>query len=459
MVTSGEGPSSTALQGRAKVAAEEAAMEAFEPYVRFLESLALRVGTLASPNTEEELLITAALDGQPGERLRQLVALPARRSAGAFFTGQAMAERALAPYLSTLSDRSVVYDPACGVADLLMACARRLPLEHDLATTIASWGRQLRGLDIHPEFIRAAKARLVLLAITRGVPTGGRPLPPLDWIFPDLKAANAFEEPTTVSASHIVLNPPYCRVPAPADYAWGTGKVSQAALFVDRCLSGATAGTRIVAILPDVLRTGSLYSRWRAAVEARARIESVEVVGAFDAWADVDVFILRMIAGTSAPARSIVWWKAADCVTDECVGDRFDVHVGPVVPHRHKHLGPWYPYVYARLLSPWETFDADEEKRRRFRGRTFVPPFVAVRRTSAPNDKSRARAAIVVGQNPVAVENHLLVLKPRDGSLKTCRKLLAILQDDRTNCWLDERIRCRHLTVGVLRDLPWWDSI
>ncbi|MEA2600244.1 MAG: hypothetical protein QOF89_1236 [Acidobacteriota bacterium] len=432
-------------------------MKAFEPYVRFLESLALQVGSLTSPNAEHEDLVAAALDGQPSERLRKLVTLPARRSAGAFFTGQVMADRALGPYMPTLSNRSIVHDPACGVADLLMACARRLPLQHDLATTIASWGEQLRGLDIYPEFIRAAKARLVLLAIMRGVPTVGRPLPPLAQTFPYLRVANALEERAVASASHIVLNPPYCKVPAPADCAWGSGKVSQAALFVDRCLTDATAGTRIVAILPDVLRTGSLFSRWRTAVEARARIESVEVVGAFDAWADVDVFILRMIVGAPGRTGSSVWWKPAVRIPTERVGDRFDVHVGAVIPHRHKHLGAWYPYVYARLLPQWGTFDVNVGKRRRFGGRTFLPPFVAVRRTSAPRDRARALATLVVGQRPVAVENHLLVLVPRDPSLESCRQLLAVLQDDRTNRWLDERIRCRHLTVGVLHDLPWWN--
>lgn len=440
------------------MAADERPMEPFEPYVRSLESLALRVGSLASPSAKDEEHIAATLDGQPSERLRKLVTLPVRRSAGAFFTGQAVADRALGPFTPTLSDLSIVYDPACGVADLLMACARRLPLQHDLATTVARWGDQLRGLDVHPEFIRAAKARLVLLAVARGVPTSGRPLPPLAQTFPHLRVANAFNEMPATTASHILLNPPYGRVSAPADCTWGTGKVSQAALFLDRCLADATWGTRIVAILPDVLRTGSSYSRWRVAVEARARIDSVEVVGAFDAWADVDVFVLRMIVGAPEPAGSIAWWKPDAHVPSECVGDQFDVHVGPVVPHRHKHLGRWHPYLFARLLPPWTAFEADIGKRRRFRGRVFVPPFVAVRRTSAPRDKSRALATIVVGNRPVAVENHLLVLKPRDHSLKRCEQLLTLLQDERTNRWLDERIRCRHLTVGVLRDLPWWDS-
>jgi hypothetical protein len=433
------------------------AMEAFEPYVRSLESLMLRAASRASLNAEDEGHIAAMLDGQPGKRLRELVQLPARRSAGAFFTGQEVANRALGPYASTLSAQSIVYDPACGVADLLIACARRLPTQPDLATTVKCWGRQLRGLDVHPEFIRAAKARLVLLAIARGVTTAGQPLPPLDQTFPHLGVANALDAMAVASASHIMLNPPYRRVPAPAACVWGTGKVSQAALFLERCLADATAGTHIVAILPDVLRTGSLYSRWRATVEARARIESVEVVGAFDAWADVDVFVLRMIAGAPQPARSIAWWKFGMRVTDTRVGDKFDVHVGSVVPHRHKHLGGWHPYVYARLLPSWSTFNVDDGQCRRFRGRTFAPPFVAVRRTSAPGDRSRAVATIVIGPQPVAVENHLLVLKPRDGSLESCRQLLAVLQDHRTNRWLDERIRCRHLTVGVLHDLPWWD--
>jgi hypothetical protein len=431
-------------------------MEAIEPYVRSLESLALRVASSDSPTAEDEAHIAATLNGQPGQRLRELVTLAVRRSAGAFFTEPSVADRSLGSHALTLSDRSIVYDPACGMADLLIACARRLPVYHDLATTVIHWGEQLRGSDVHLEFIQAAKARLVLLAIARGVPTGGRPLPPLDQTFPYLVVANALDTLATFSASHIVLNPPYGKIPAPAGCTWGSGKICQGALFLERCLAGAIAGTRIVAILPDVLRTGSLYSRWRAAVEARAKIESVDVIGAFDAWVDVDVFVIRMVVGEPELAEPFAWWKVGLRLQDDRVGDRFDVHVGPVVPHRHRHVGRWQPYVYARLLPAWDTFDVRVGEHRRFRGRTFAPPFVAVRRTSAPGDRSRALATVVVGQQPVAVENHLLILTPRDGSLESCRQLVAVLQDDRTNRWLDERIRCRHLTVGVLRDLPWW---
>jgi len=38
------------------------------------------------------------------------------------------------------------------------------------------------------------------------------------------------------------------------------------------------------------------------------------------------------------------------------------------------------------------------------------------------------------------------------------RGLLASLTDRRTKAWLDERIRCRHLTVSAVRDLPIWEE-
>jgi len=42
--------------------------------------------------------------------------------------------------------------------------------------------------------------------------------------------------------------------------------------------------------------------------------------------------------------------------------------------------------------------------------------------------------------------------------VKACRELLRSLKDERTTHWLDERIRCRHLTVAALDELPWWHS-
>jgi hypothetical protein len=57
------------------------------------------------------------------------------------------------------------------------------------------------------------------------------------------------------------------------------------------------------------------------------------------------------------------------------------------------------------------------------------------------------------------VENHLIVLRPKDGTIGACREVLGILKDERTTRWLNERIRCRHLTVAALDELPWWCGV
>ena len=92
---------------------------------------------------------------------------------------------------------------------------------------------------------------------------------------------------------------------------------------------------------------------------------------------------------------------------------------------------------------------------RKYTGRTFQPPFVVVRRTSRPDDKFRAVATVIVGHELVAVENHLMVLLPKDNKLSSCKKLLSVLKSEETNKWLNERIRCRHLTVNALKNVPW----
>jgi hypothetical protein len=91
--------------------------------------------------------------------------------------------------------------------------------------------------------------------------------------------------------------------------------------------------------------------------------------------------------------------------------------------------------------------------RRRFKGRINRPPFVLIRRTSAPDDKDRVVTTIVGGARPVAVENHLLVLRPLHGGLEDCRRLARWLQGDQVRRAIDKMIRCRHLTVRVIGEL------
>ena len=72
--------------------------------------------------------------------------------------------------------------------------------------------------------------------------------------------------------------------------------------------------------------------------------------------------------------------------------------------------------------------------------------------------KKRAIATIITGKEEVSVENHLIVLIPHDLSLESCKELMLRLRSKETDEWLNERIRCRHLTVSALNELPWWNE-
>lgn len=146
------------------------------------------------------------------------------------------------------------------------------------------------------------------------------------------------------------------------------------------------------------------------------------------------------------------------------IGQQYSVRVGRVVPHRDKEKdeNTLHPYLDVHSVPAWESVQADR-KERRYKGTTFTPPFVAVRRNSRANDPHRAVGTIIQARNPeqpeqIAVENHLLVLRPNSGQLTDCETLLKCLRDPRTNDWLNERIRCRHLTVGSIQSIPWWPN-
>ena len=93
-------------------------------------------------------------------------------------------------------------------------------------------------------------------------------------------------------------------------------------------------------------------------------------------------------------------------------------------------------------------------EKRRFRGTVLNPPLIVIKRTSSPSDRNRASATIINLREPVAIENHMIVVTPKDGKMDTCRKLMRILQNQKTNDFLNERIRLRHLTIGVIKDIP-----
>ena len=426
-------------------------MREFLSYVKQLTNL------LAVPADQQNSIwkarCNAALDGQPGEVLRRLVETQVLREYGAFFTGAALSQLAVKKIAGTLNENSVILDPACGAGDLLIACARHLVKRTHSPQTVKDWASTLMGIDLHESFVRATQLRLGLL-ITRIDPFVSAPV---NRLFRNVKLGCGLKSVTAIRrATHIVINPPFTRLKVPSNCKWATGQVNAAALFLENCVVHASPGTRIVAILPDVLRSGRRYRKWRQLISQKCRIVSIERHDCFASWADVHVFILSMTVGQTD--RQLVArlreWKQEEVRKRNTLGKRFEVSVGPVVHYRDPHEGTERAYLVSRGLASWKTI-VRIRTRRYFAGRVLKPPFVVVRRTSRPEDKYRAVGTIVKGKRPVAVDNHLLILRPKDKTLKSCKAVLQILRKHSTTKYLNRRIRCRHLTVNAVAQLPW----
>lgn len=441
-------------------------MKIIAPYVHHIECLVHELAA-AKDLTSKRQQVEAALNGELSRTLRELVPLKELHASGAFFTSEPMADKLLADLTNEEIASLVALDPSCGGGNLLLAFARRLPLSSTLQQTLAIWGQKLRGIDIHEEFAHATRARLTLLAAHRGMAVHGLgflegPLPDLEAVFPHIQFSNGLQQ-AWPSAGLLLLNPPFNSVAVPAEYRWSTGKISQAALFVLKGLEHAKPGTLLRAILPDVLRSGSRYRRWREIVSAQAVLEGIQVLGQFDSKTQVDVFLLTLrITGDEQPVSSTWVVPAEEETPQEFVGNLFDVKVGRLVPYRDKEVGKSYPYLDVKHVPAWGSI-LPGAAHRRFDGTTFSTPFVIVRRTSKAADSRRAVATIVDCSVPgvpeqVAVENHLLVLRPKSGNISDCQQLLNVLRDPRTDTWLNEQIRCRHLTVGAVASVPYWSE-
>lgn len=422
----------------------------FSGYHQFTDTLRCLVAAPAW-DAQRSSLVAASLDGVAGKELRRLVELPARRAFGAFFTGSELAEKLLGT-LRLRSNHHFIYDPTVGAGDLLLAAARRLTCERMLTATLAAWGRCLAGTDLHAEFVDATQLRIALLARQRH--DGQGPLPD-NWrkLLPHIKQGNGLEQKALFArATHLLMNPPYSLTEPSEDCTWAGGRISEAALFIMRALRMASAKARLLAILPDVLRSGSFQHHWRERVSDLASVESVERHGIFDDSADVDVFLLDLRRRATADAKA-QRWPIATVSMGTTVADFFDVHVGRVVPHRDVEEGPRRRYIHPRNIPVWEEVTRMSEQRRH-EGPAYKPPFVVLRRTSRPGHPYRAAATVILGKAPVAVENHLIVCEPRDKSADTCRALMEQLHTQRVNDFLDQRICCRHLTVGAVKEIP-----
>lgn len=431
-------------------------MKKFAPYVLSLADLVeqssdgRRAFNLAS--------IAPALDGEPSRMLRDLVDLSMRREHGAFFSGSDLGSRLTKKWKGEISQQSVVCDPACGGGDLLLAIAKLLPVSEGLKDTLDAWGGNLRGIDIHGEFVASSKYRLALQAIASGAARERVNRDDILGYFPGVQLGDGLQaKDDLASATHIVTNPPFSSTQTPKGCKWTSGRVNSAALFMDSIVCNATSSTRVWAILPDVLRSGTRYEQWRHLIDSRLRGIEVTPIGQFSRHADVDVFILEGIVRSKVKKSNVNGLPLLADAPKGCqqtVGDLFTVRVGPVVPHRHPSDGRKVPYLTPHNSPAWKRVTHIDEHRG-FTGTLYKPPFVVLRRTSRSDDPYRAIGTIITDEREVAVENHLLILIPKSGTIAACKELLQVLKSKTTNTWLNDRICCRHLTVSAVNSIPW----
>lgn len=424
-----------------------------ERYSHSLQNLVLDFDP-RNPQISFEGEVTAALNGA-AERVVQLAyPISVRRAQGIYPTGfyrSAILARLLIPTKRSFKKTSILLDPACGTGDLLLAAAMRIAIGQNVSDTLESWGQQIIGVDIDPKLVDIARLRLVLLALHRH----NKKYPSnrdFQNEFKNISVGNALKIEYPQTATHVIMNPPYHRETAQAWYPFSTGKVTCAAQFLYQMVIQPWSGCNLVALLPDVIRSGSSYERLRQFVANNASVEDITLNGKFSKDADIDVFTMKAkLAGTEQSACFPPTWSNSH---NAVVEDDFLVHVGSVVPHRLAKNAPTALYLDVAGLPRSMTGEIKVSSVSRIHGKPFKPPFVVIRRTSSPGDRLRNAAYIVRGKQPVAVENHLIVVLPRDGKLASCRSLTKVIIREDTCEWIDTRIKCRHLTVSSVQEIP-----
>jgi len=391
------------------------------------------------------------LNGESKSVLEKVVSPSSLKKDGVFFTGEKYAHQLVEPILGEINKKSKIIDINCGTADLLLPLTKVLPIESDLKSTLKLWGNILFGQDIHEPFVDLAKSRIAFSALMR-TKSFNLSISEVDSLLPNFFATDSLTDHGNVKdASHIILNPPFTKGIPPLDCQWANGKVNSAAIYFENCIRSAQSGTRVIAILPEVLRSGSLYENWRQVISSQTDEVRIELLGQFSKSVDIDVFILDVLKTEDSKAKNR--WNIP--ITEgQKVGDYFDVSIGKVVEYRDPKQGLLSDFIKPKSVPAWSTITKISSKRK-FQGSLIEPPFVVVRRTSRKEERFRATASIVNSDSPVAVENHFIVLKAKEGGLKRCHELFEVLQNKTTNDWLNQRIRCRHLTKNSVQNIPW----
>lgn len=390
---------------------------------------------------------------QEEEYLLSFMGAAQRKRQGVFFTPDELAKLAVSK-MDSLSTNCAIFDPACGTGNLLVEVADRFDASGSLSDCLVRWNKKIYGLDINQEFICLAKKKIVCLAISKGaLPTGGITLAEALLLLSNIKVGDFLVEYQSYKGvvSDVVMNPPFCPVDTPAGIKWTSGKSNAAALFMAYAINILPIGGRVLGILPDVLKSGSRYEAWRREVVTPVN-PIVEDFGSFQKDVQIDVFILSGVK-TLDVTSTVIGTINESPVNCQILADEFHVSVGPVVPHRDPLIGVEAPFAHAKILPPWSTVSTLAE-RIVHSGRKISCPFVAVRRTSSPKDKYRVVGTIINCEEAVAVENHIIAVRPNNGTLEACISLLDYFKSSAVNDYINTKIRCRHLTVGVIKGLP-----
>lgn len=411
-------------------------------YQAFVSELQDHITAFSTPANEDwTKKANKYLNGLAYDSLRSLVPLQDRRKSGAFFTGHEMAAAVLDYHKINFGKEVVFYDPACGTANLLIAAAQKY--SDDLLRNGAKVS--YIGTDIHQEFVHAGKLRFDLFkTIAANFPSNCD----VQILREDGMLCTEYYK----RATHILVNPPFNKVESPRNIDWAKGKVSNAALFINKIAAEVKPGTQVIAILPEVLRSGSRYTEWRKYISSAFAMSDIHLLGQFDRHTDIDVFSVLLTKSENPLPPNWVWTKTERTISKTISSD-FDVSVGTVVDNRDKTEGVERPYLVSRGLLGWTTI-SECNRRRKHSGKTYSSPLVVIKRTSRVGDAHRTIATIVNLEEPLYIDNHLIVLIPKSGKISTCRSLLKKLKSRATTDFVDQQIRCRHLTVKVVSNIP-----